>query len=243
MNNQPLSQTFIRDSNTEIVDFLNSILNEKPTLSRAEMDAIQLNRARRMAKRKRAEIACQPCKFKKARCNDSRPCRRCLHSNVPEDCTNVAGNRNFHADAISEAGFCTKNESSALLETFFVAQSRAPSSLAFLPFASLHQRLPVYMTENPTHPFPPWAPTAVKQSAYNHTSISNSVEICSPSIHIVHPSEAVTTLAPTQQNVNSYHLYDSISHAPISHATTGLGDGWAWEAAPGPGEEDPFRED
>ena len=47
---------------------------------RAELEAMQLARARRMASRKRAETACMPCKAKKAKCSDFRPCARCLKS-------------------------------------------------------------------------------------------------------------------------------------------------------------------
>ena len=41
------------------------------------MDMAQLARARRMANRKRSEKACLPCKLKKAKCSDYRPCARC----------------------------------------------------------------------------------------------------------------------------------------------------------------------
>ena len=43
------------------------------------MDAMHAQ-ARRMATRKRSETACMPCKAKKAKCNDYRPCARCLNS-------------------------------------------------------------------------------------------------------------------------------------------------------------------
>ena len=45
-----------------------------------KVDDALLARARRMATRKRAEAACLPCKLKKAKCNDYRPCKRCLDS-------------------------------------------------------------------------------------------------------------------------------------------------------------------
>ena len=49
-------------------------------LSREEEDAKQLIRAQRLAKRSRASAACLPCKAKKAKCNDYRPCARCQRS-------------------------------------------------------------------------------------------------------------------------------------------------------------------
>jgi hypothetical protein len=66
--------------------FLNAIIPNVPTLSRAEMEAIQLSRARRMAKRTRTETACRPCKAKKMRCNDSLPCARCVESDTRDQC-------------------------------------------------------------------------------------------------------------------------------------------------------------
>ena len=50
------------------------------------MDAT-LARARRLAARRRAEAACLPCKAKKAKCNDYRPCARCSNSGNRELCT------------------------------------------------------------------------------------------------------------------------------------------------------------
>ena len=48
---------------------------------RNKEDTRLLNRARRLAKRSRAEAACLPCKMKKAKCGDIRPCVRCRLSN------------------------------------------------------------------------------------------------------------------------------------------------------------------
>jgi hypothetical protein len=46
-----------------------------------------LARARRIAKRRRSEKACLPCKSKKAKCSDYRPCMRCKESNGQDACT------------------------------------------------------------------------------------------------------------------------------------------------------------
>ena len=42
-----------------------------------------LQKARQMAKRTRAAIACARCKDAKMRCSDSRPCKRCIKSRTP----------------------------------------------------------------------------------------------------------------------------------------------------------------
>jgi hypothetical protein len=50
----------------------------------AESEEKQLIRAQRLAKRTRASAACLPCKAKKVKCNDYRPCARCRTS--PDVC-------------------------------------------------------------------------------------------------------------------------------------------------------------
>jgi hypothetical protein len=50
----------------------------------AESEEKQLIRAQRLAKRTRASAACLPCKAKKIKCSDYRPCARCRTS--PDIC-------------------------------------------------------------------------------------------------------------------------------------------------------------
>ena len=49
-------------------------------LTREQMDAAMLARVRRMVNRTRTGTACFPCKAKKTKCNDYRPCNKCLIS-------------------------------------------------------------------------------------------------------------------------------------------------------------------
>ena len=49
-------------------------------MSSREEEARQFIRAQRLAKRTRASAACLPCKTKKAKCSDYRPCARCQKS-------------------------------------------------------------------------------------------------------------------------------------------------------------------
>jgi hypothetical protein len=80
-------------SNDLTASFLNAIIPDVPTISRAEMEAMQLSRARRMAKRTRTETACLPCRIKRARCSDVRPCPRCLESDPPDECISTDDGR------------------------------------------------------------------------------------------------------------------------------------------------------
>ena len=55
--------------------------------------ALDLTKARRMAKRRRTEAACLPCRVNKSKCNDYRPCARCRGRNFFA-CTDTAAGCN-----------------------------------------------------------------------------------------------------------------------------------------------------
>jgi hypothetical protein len=55
-----------------------------------------LIRARRLAARRRAAVACARCKASKLRCTDNRPCKKCAHSNF--ECVEVKSSDSFHID-------------------------------------------------------------------------------------------------------------------------------------------------
>ena len=57
--------------------------------AKALEEARQLLRAQRLAKRTRAGAACLPCRAKKARCSDYRPCARCKGTTACEDSGNL----------------------------------------------------------------------------------------------------------------------------------------------------------
>ncbi len=66
------------ESPTERSVLKNKCSNMK--LSCLNEDAKQLLRARRMATRNRAAAACKPCKSRKTKCSDYRPCAQCKTS-------------------------------------------------------------------------------------------------------------------------------------------------------------------
>ena len=60
-------------------------MNPSDNPSRVEEEYKRLLKARRMAKRSRSAAACVPCKARKTKCNDFRPCTRCAATH-PEEC-------------------------------------------------------------------------------------------------------------------------------------------------------------
>ena len=81
-------------------------------MQQKEDDAL-LARARRMATRKRAEAACWPCKLKKAKCNDYRPCKRCLDSGSDLLCTDGSLARSISPGCLESGQDLSKDRSPA----------------------------------------------------------------------------------------------------------------------------------
>ena len=78
----------------------------EPFSPRLSEDAKQLLRARRMATRRRAAAACKPCRSRKSKCSDFRPCARCKSSN-PLMCVDSNDNK---------AGLLDENQISQALQ-------------------------------------------------------------------------------------------------------------------------------
>ena len=76
--------------------------NQQPRNSLRAADSALLLRARRLAKRTRAEAACQLCKRSKLKCSDYRPCARCKKSGVAT-CMDLQYSAQSTPDAISNA--------------------------------------------------------------------------------------------------------------------------------------------
>ena len=247
------------------------------------MDAIQLNRARRMAKRNRSETACQSCKIKKARCSDFQPCRRCTELNMSKECIKGSGNSSSfylpttHAltpSPISRIDFSPPNQSyttetngvssntySALQSTpqsslssesaflfengkLHLAKSQGLQSLEFdaAPFSTSHDipdssttdNCASFMISNATQPGQFAAPAGLLRPANLHPS-ETGPPFASMQLRDIEDSD-VYFAGPTARRDKHNGRLDAASEAD------GRGD-WAWEAAPGPGEEDPFRND
>jgi hypothetical protein len=65
------------------------------------VSSLDIQRARRIAKRIRSSAACKSCKASKAKCSDFRPCARCAKSKA--ECTDKAAGEGQH-DASNAAG-------------------------------------------------------------------------------------------------------------------------------------------
>ena len=88
-----------------------------------------LHRARRNAERKRASVACARCKAGKTKCSDYRPCKKCKHSNLAEDCKDGDLLTEQSGDAsTSRASFDARVHEWCMENRSFVMQARFPPS-------------------------------------------------------------------------------------------------------------------
>jgi hypothetical protein len=107
-----------------------------------EDEAKQLIRAQRLAKRSRASAACLPCKAKKARCNDYRPCARCQRSpgEVCIDDNPEITSSMYHALMMRASSASSNQGSMPVRRSFHAAivpdSSQNGNSDAFASFAS-----------------------------------------------------------------------------------------------------------
>jgi hypothetical protein len=155
-------------------------------ISRTKSDYEQLMKARRMATRRRAEAACLPCKTKKTRCGNSRPCSRC--SQIPgEICVDKLPIQieNRHID-----GPTSDSRVSTVAPTFLQRNINKGLSFNSLP---------------------------------DHVSLPGNVDARTSS----------------NQYVLAYHHISM----PWTGQDNAVSNEWVWEAAAGPGKDDPFRND
>ena len=60
-----------------------SMIMDEPTLH----TSLEMQHARRSAKRTRVATACIQCKFSRTKCSDTRPCTRCFRSGISSKCS------------------------------------------------------------------------------------------------------------------------------------------------------------
>jgi hypothetical protein len=95
--------------------------------SRVQEEYRRLLKARRMVTRSRSETACRPCKARKSKCSDFRPCARCS-AREPDACMNLS------TDEMNARPSKRRQSDKALIsrepthQSFFIAaQSSAPT--------------------------------------------------------------------------------------------------------------------
>ena len=65
------------------ISFKSAIIMDEPTLH----TSLEMQHARRSAKRTRVATACIQCKFSRTKCSDTRPCTRCFRSGISSKCS------------------------------------------------------------------------------------------------------------------------------------------------------------
>ena len=195
-------------------------------------------KARRMATRRRAQSACLPCKARKARCSDFRPCARCSQSRK-EDCLN---------DVVIRGGTMSTSMSAVYTSTadrrLFAAYSsvgsprhKIPSPADSLNFNSEINPKPVFVSNNYTQSLhEDYSQRRFQMATSLNLQESTSTIPQAPSFAVPadkQPSALLQSVLPP-----AFHT------CTANREPNGVRPAeWVWEAAAGPGQEDPFRED
>ena len=192
------------------------MLDRKFPLSRTQSDYAQLMKARRMATRQRAATACLPCKAKKAKCNDYRPCARC----------SLPGGDN----CMDGVAFWT--ESSSLVHSN-QPTAQSPSSFVFSPSRE-------YRLVSEAHAMITMQVRAFSADRFATNGLN--VPACSQSDHQDFKRKiaqiSVEHFARDQHSLQTRPSTTNTARVSFNNCMQ-----WAWEAASGPGNEDPFQDD
>ena len=159
-----------------------------------QSDYAKLMKARRMATRRRAEAACLPCKARKVRCSDFRPCARCASSGRADCETEATIQPTYPVSTVIGA----MSSSQGIYEGF----SSSSSSQGFYKDFS----------------------SSISTTADDERQLPT--QIVAPVHDPAVSSRMTTTRCACSAPENFLGRWE-----------------WAWEAAAGPGEDDPFQDD
>ena len=197
---------------------------------KSRADDYLLARARRMANRTRAETACLPCKAKKAKCNDYRPCKRCLDSGRDLCIDGSSSPRENSPPALgmmcSTVSSIMRMESAAF-EDHSLGRRASCHTLGTISSCRAAEACDTtrdwtlgdvqYGTEDRFS----WSmPTSSLVSIYLIESAQLSIILTGPffvplllqaRLHIEHPEHQAVALTPQQQNQQPEHSHSSIS--------------------------------
>ncbi len=137
----------------------------------------QFIRAQRLAKRTRAASACLPCKAKKARCSDYRPCARCKSSltEICRDGENVT--RTEYVGSSHVASALVQSPSISQFADMHLTSLQAPAS-EFMGYDRLR----------PVNPFSVQLPTQVIFTVLVSFFIASLCAGCFPTLRYLHNS-------------------------------------------------------
>ena len=234
-----------------------------------KMDTARLMRARRMANRIRAEKACGPCKAKKTKCNDFRPCTRCLQTD--QDACHRVPSVSLNLDHIDDKSTGSMAAHSSSQSNVFDAIAKNDASIQYLiqndadtNISVIHGKLDTITSAERSHAMKCIFATPGKQTEpLDSLACAN---LPSPSKHGAwsHGSALLSITAETVIENRSSLLYQALvqpvpiitqsqQQGPLDPGRHGLQaaeqgaaaaeKAWTWEAPAGPGAEDPFKAD
>ena len=223
-----------------------------------------------MASRNRAEKACHPCKIRKSKCSDFRPCARCSQTQ-PEWCWEASGK--LHAKTHGEPP-CLLVFDATLFDsacppaysdwgTADVENKKFSANLEYREPRESTDRFPAFypFSSNPSD-------NSVSTTAAHSTTLIGSESFRKHSHHSVFSVTANKDTFLIEESMDSKQGFISapeidasaciVQHtswrfgsidcaaAPIEQPNNdgdGTSDPWVWEATAGPGRHDPFKED
>ena len=196
------------------------MLERRFPLSRTQSDYAQLMKARRMATRQRAEAACLPCKAKKAKCSDYRPCARCSQSGH-DKCMDVVAFQSVGSPYSRRRSNLEKEDYSLSLTLstahVFRPFRKAPCVRTFDAASGSADCFATYGYCVPTS-------SQLTDQVSNDTKSQQREDFCASDQHAESGSSSTVTNKMLRASFNSCVE-------------------WAWEAPAGPGNEDPFHDD
>jgi hypothetical protein len=169
------------------------------------MSGDPLQRARRMAQRTRAAIACPPCKASKAKCSDYRPCARCKKAGGDEICLDLCleSRKSFEGTNGSSASYCKFDQALDARSTNVRPYFNANFGYQTPPMAVLSSRFPAFPICKPEAVYT-WNDTMEIDLTRGRGWVTNgdegSLAQLGPEQVGAHPKHSIVTSTTTRQS-------------------------------------------
>ena len=192
-----------------------------------QWDNTKLIKARRIATRRRAKAACLRCKARKSKCSDFRPCTRCSQER--------------RGDCIENGLF--RNVQNTPFSLFDAGLSTTDNVVEYL-----------CLSKHPVDHGPQHRTTNSGGGSLSY-SVGGQARLDSPRLPITAnatlglsaiPRRTGSKLSTTSPKLQATAKQHHTGNAAVLNTTTEGGEErneWLWEAAAGPGKEDPFHDD